>query len=646
MERSQQKSISSWASTPKNFKTISINIEGLTESKERLLSELCSTTACDILCVQETHRDAGKRKPTISGMRMVIERPHKKYGSAIFVRPELEIVSVGLTEESDFEILTVETKYFTVTSIYKPPKKPFVFHKPENFNNRRTKIVIGDFNSRSPAWGYKNLSKNGKLINKWAEDEGLVGIHDPKVPCTFFSLRWKKEYNPDLIFVSKPLQQQTIKRVHNPIALSQHKPVGCEITNKFKFNDKNLFIKAFNYLLTFICYLCRILLQFFNSCFSKEIQECNQSEINVLQIPTLNNIKKNENKIKEERTLIRNEKKIHEETNENGSVVFELKNINNEFNQYFEEPLNIGQLNDNYEQENIMYNTVHYEGVPSLEEVQAAINSMKKNKVLGEDEISSELWKNKEQEVSKLHSLIHEIWEEEKFPDNWNETIISPLSHDRKKVLSFIVLKRLEKYAEEIIGEYQSGFRKGKSTIDHIFVIRQLMEKYYEYAKDLHMVFVKYKQAYSSVNITRLWESLKSFSIPIKIISIVQLCSREKLVNEVCMVLENKSGLRQGDAMSPVLFNLALESIIRKIPSYQIKSLNGRLLFAFADDIVITGKTRKDVQEYLEELITAGKNMGLEVDEEKTKYLLLTKGQEDNSNLRVGIYEFKQDKGG
>ncbi|XP_025416189.1 general transcription factor II-I repeat domain-containing protein 2-like [Sipha flava] len=52
--------------------------------------------------------------------------------------------------------------------------------------------------------------------------------------------------------------------------------------------------------------------------------------------------------------------------------------------------------------------------------------------------------------------------------------------------------------------EYQSGFRKGKSTTDHIFVVRQLMEKHYEYAKDLHMVFVDYKQAYDSVNREKL----------------------------------------------------------------------------------------------------------------------------------------------
>jgi len=68
------------------------------------------------------------------------------------------------------------------------------------------------------------------------------------------------------------------------------------------------------------------------------------------------------------------------------------------------------------------------------------------------------------------------------------------------KVLSLTVLKRLEGYAKDIIGEHQCGFTRGKSTTDHIFPIRQIMEKYYEYDKDLFMIFVDFKQAYNSVN--------------------------------------------------------------------------------------------------------------------------------------------------
>jgi sorting nexin-29 len=114
------------------------------------------------------------------------------------------------------------------------------------------------------------------------------------------------------------------------------------------------------------------------------------------------------------------------------------------------------------------------------------------------------------------------------------------------------------------VGEYQCGFRKGRSTTDHIFVVKQLMEKHYEYTKDLHIVFVDYKQDYDSVDWGRPWEALRAFGIPMKIIKMVKLCnsktySRVKFGNELSMAFKIKSGLRQG---LPILFNVALESVV------------------------------------------------------------------------------------
>lgn len=59
---------------------ISINIEGLTPEKENILAELCKTSECEVLCLQETHRETNHRRPKINGMRLVVERPHSKYG--------------------------------------------------------------------------------------------------------------------------------------------------------------------------------------------------------------------------------------------------------------------------------------------------------------------------------------------------------------------------------------------------------------------------------------------------------------------------------------------------------------------------------------------------------------------------------------
>jgi len=67
------------------------------------------------------------------------------------------------------------------------------------------------------------------------------------------------------------------------------------------------------------------------------------------------------------------------------------------------------------------------------------------------------------------------------------------------KILSNILLPRLIPYAKEIIGDHQCGFRYNRSTIDHIFCIRQILETKWEYNEKVHQLFIDFKKAYDSV---------------------------------------------------------------------------------------------------------------------------------------------------
>lgn len=81
-------------------------------------------------------------------------------------------------------------------------------------------------------------------------------------------------------------------------------------------------------------------------------------------------------------------------------------------------------------------------------------------------------------------------------------------------------------YAESIVREYQCGFKKEKSTTNHIYTLKQkqFMEKYCEYNKDLlHMLFVDFKQAYDSMNHEQLWITLRNFGIPDKLVRLIQM---------------------------------------------------------------------------------------------------------------------------
>jgi len=93
-----------------------------------------------------------------------------------------------------------------------------------------------------------------------------------------------------------------------------------------------------------------------------------------------------------------------------------------------------------------------------------------------------------------VRKFINFIWNKEELPKNWQESIIVPIYKKGEKTdcsnyrgilllsttcttLSNILLSRLTLYAGEIIGDYQYGFRRNRSTTDHTFCIRQILEK-------------------------------------------------------------------------------------------------------------------------------------------------------------------------
>jgi sorting nexin-29 len=100
--------------------------------------------------------------------------------------------------------------------------------------------------------------------------------------------------------------------------------------------------------------------------------------------------------------------------------------------------------------------------------------------------------------IRYLYRLINEIREREEMPEEWKTGLICPIFKKKRdklncsnyrgvtllsvayKVFSGILQRRLSCYAGEILGEYQCGFRPGRSTTDQIFVMRQSMEKCFE----------------------------------------------------------------------------------------------------------------------------------------------------------------------
>ena len=149
------------------------------------------------------------------------------------------------------------------------------------------------------------------------------------------------------------------------------------------------------------------------------------------------------------------------------------------------------------------------------------------------------------------------------------------------------------------VTQNQFGFMPGRSTMEAIFLIRQLMERYREQKKDLHMVFIDLEKAYDKVPRNVMWWALKKHKVPTKYITLI----KDMYKNVMTFVrtcggdttdFPINIGLHQGSALSPYLFALVMDEVTRDIQG------DIPWCMLFADDVVLVDESRAGVNRKLE----------------------------------------------
>ena len=285
----------------------------------------------------------------------------------------------------------------------------------------------------------------------------------------------------------------------------------------------------------------------------------------------------------------------------------------------------------------------------TLAEVKDAINKLKNGKAPGDDGVAAEMLKAEDQATPEaLRQILQEIWATGNIPQVWKSgTIVKiPKKGDlsncgnwrgitllslTSKIFTRIILQRLSTAVDETLRQEQAGFRKGRSCIDHIFTLRQILEQTHEWNSQLYIAFIDFEKAFDSLHRESLWKILRNYGIPSKIVNIIQALYENfecRVIhdNKLTEAFEVRTGVKQGCILSPLLFSLAIDWIMIKTTGRRRTGIQWSLTsiledLDYADDLGLLSSRHQDIQEKTENLATAAIKVGLKINEQKTQVL-------------------------
>ena len=275
------------------------------------------------------------------------------------------------------------------------------------------------------------------------------------------------------------------------------------------------------------------------------------------------------------------------------------------------------------------------------EEVEIAVASLKKGKSAGVDNIPAELVQaGGETMIDVLTEICNRIWRTGEWPTPWIQSLIITLPkkgnlqlcHNYRTIslISHSSKVMLKPQAEEIIAEEQAGFRAGRGTIEQIFNLRILCEKYLHHQQNLFHVFVDFKKAFDRVWHAALWATMRKYNISANLVRTIEqlydkATSAVQMNGSIGEWFRTTVGVRQGCLLSPTLFNIFLERIMSDaLEEHDGKvSISGRNItnLRFADEIDALAEEEQEIEALVESLDKTCIRYKMEISAEKTKLM-------------------------
>ncbi|KAI8496360.1 hypothetical protein Bbelb_256590 [Branchiostoma belcheri] len=263
-----------------------------------------------------------------------------------------------------------------------------------------------------------------------------------------------------------------------------------------------------------------------------------------------------------------------------------------------------------------------------------------------------------------LTRLMNRCWQEGQVPRDWQDGVIVKLPKKGDlsdcnnwrgitlisipgKVFCAVLLRRLKKAVDSKLREEQAGFRSNRSCTEQIFTLRNIIDQCLEHQTPLVLNFIDFKKAFDSIHRASLWDIAASYGIPEQFVN----AFKSLYANSRCCVrteggttdfFDIVTGVRQGCILSPFLFLLTIDFVLRKTTEdgrEGVRWREGEKLadLDFADDLALLSENNQDLQHLTTKLEQFAGKVGLRISIEKTKTMEVG-DRADQPRLTISVY--------
>ena len=193
------------------------------------------------------------------------------------------------------------------------------------------------------------------------------------------------------------------------------------------------------------------------------------------------------------------------------------------------------------------------------------------------------------------------------------------------KLMLKILQARLQQFVNHELPDVQAGFRKGRGTRDQIANILRIMEKAREFQKNIYFCFIDYAKAFHN----KMWKILKEMGIPDCLTCLLRnLYAGQKATvrtgHGTIDWFQIRKGVHQGCILSPCLFNLCAEYIMRNTGLEEAKArikIAGRNIdnLRYANDTTLMAESEEELKSLLMKVKEESEKVGLKLNIQKQR---------------------------